>query len=158
MAMPILTRLAVLSALCALGALSACHSGGDDPPAAPPPPAPTVTIAANPPAVQLGSASTITWSSTNSTSCTAAGAWTGTKATSGTESAMPPAAGGASYSLTCTGSGGSASAARQCAASGRADGHADAHGAHRSRRQLDDTYLVVYERNELHSERRMERR
>ena len=116
--MQIVKRLAVIGTLGVLAAMFGCHSGGDDPPAPPPPPpAPVVTIAANPAAVQLGSAATITWSSTNSTSCAATGAWTGVKATSGTESATPQAAGDASYSLACTGSGGTASAATTVAVS-----------------------------------------
>ena len=49
-----------------------------------PTPAPTVTISANPTNITSGNVSTVTWSSTNATSCTAAGGWTGTKATSGT--------------------------------------------------------------------------
>src|SRR6185295_12304666 len=40
---------------------------------------PTVTISASPTTISSGSSSIITWSSTNTTSCTASGAWTGTK-------------------------------------------------------------------------------
>jgi 6-phosphogluconolactonase (cycloisomerase 2 family) len=108
--MQIVKRLAMTWTLGVLAAMSGCRSGGDDPPA-PPPPAPVVTIAANPATVQLGSASTITWSATNATSCNATGSWAGTKAASGSESATPQAAGNASYSLTCTGTGGTASSA-----------------------------------------------
>ena len=50
------------------------------------PEAPTVTLAVAPSAVVSGSAATLTWSSTNATSCTASGNWSGTKATSGTAS------------------------------------------------------------------------
>ena len=111
---PTVKRLAMIWTLGALAAMSGCDNGDDDPPApapAPPPPAPAVAIVASPAAVQLGSASTISWSSSNATSCTASGAWTGAKATSGTEGATPQAAGDASYSLTCTGDGGTASSA-----------------------------------------------
>lgn len=72
------------------------------------PGAPTVTFAAAPTSVQSGSASQLTWSSTNSTSCTSSGAWSGARATSGTQSTGALTA-NASYTLTCTGAGGSAS-------------------------------------------------
>ena len=68
-------------------------------------PAPTVTLTASPTSIASGGSSTLTWSSTNATSCTASGGWTGSKATSGTLGTgaitMP-----SSYSLTCTGTGG----------------------------------------------------
>jgi hypothetical protein len=71
-------------------------------------PAPTVTIAVAPTTIGAGQSATLTWSSTNATSCTASGAWSGTQATSGTLSENPTAGGTATYTLTCTGSGGSA--------------------------------------------------
>ena len=70
-------------------------------------PAPTVSIAANPTSVSSGGSSTLTWSSTNATSCTASGGWSGTKATSGTQS-LSNLTSTATYTLTCTGTGGSA--------------------------------------------------
>ena len=72
----------------------------------PPPPAPTVTLSANPASILSGGASTLTWSSTNASSCTASGGWSGSKATSGTQSTGTLGA-TTSYTLTCTGSGGS---------------------------------------------------
>lgn len=48
-------------------------------------PAPTVTLSANPTTVNSGGSTQLTWSSTNATSCTASGGWTGTKATSGNQ-------------------------------------------------------------------------
>ncbi len=71
-----------------------------------PPPAPTVTISVAPTSIVLGSAATLTWSSTNATSCTASSAWTGSQANSGTMSETPTAAGTSSYTLTCSGAGG----------------------------------------------------
>ncbi len=76
------------------------------PPAATP--APTVTIAANPVSVTAGSNSTLSWSSTNATSCSASGGWSGTKNLSGSQSTGALTTTG-TYSLTCTGAGGSAS-------------------------------------------------
>ena len=70
--------------------------------------APTLTLTASPASVASGSASQLTWSTTNATSCTATGAWTGTLATSGTQSTGALTA-NASYTLTCSGSGGSVS-------------------------------------------------
>ena len=46
---------------------------------------PTVAFSASPTSITSGNISTVTWSSTNATSCTAAGGWTGTKASSGTK-------------------------------------------------------------------------
>ena len=69
--------------------------------------APSVTFTASPTSVQSGAASQLTWTTTNVTSCTASGSWTGTKATSGTQSTGALTA-NASYTLTCSGAGGSA--------------------------------------------------
>lgn len=76
-------------------------------------PLPTVSISSNPTSVVSGGSSTLTWSSTNATSCTASGAnpggqWTGTKATSGNSTLINLTTTG-TYTLTCTGTGGSAS-------------------------------------------------
>ena len=68
-------------------------------------PAPTVAFSANPTSIASGKISTMNWSSTDSTACTAAGGWTGTKAPSGTLVVSP--ANTTTYMLTCTGSGGS---------------------------------------------------
>lgn len=68
---------------------------------------PTVTLAANPTSVTSGGSSTLTWSSTNSTSCTASGGWSGSKATSGSQT-LTNLTTTATYTLTCTGAGGSA--------------------------------------------------
>jgi Beta-propeller repeat/OmpA-like transmembrane domain len=70
-------------------------------------PPPTITITAAPTTITVGQNSTLTWSSTNATSCTASGAWTGTQATSGAQSVSPAATGTSTYTLTCNGSGGS---------------------------------------------------
>lgn len=69
---------------------------------------PTVTLAANPAQVAQGGTSTLTWSSTNATTCTASGGWSGSKATSGSQvtAALSQTT---TYTLTCTGAGGSTS-------------------------------------------------
>ena len=71
--------------------------------------APTVSFSANPTNIASGKVSVMTWSSTNATSCTASGGWTGTKAISGTLAASPPTT--TTYGLACTGSGGTSPAA-----------------------------------------------
>lgn len=69
--------------------------------------APTVTLTANPTSVNSGGSSTLSWSSTNATSCSASGAWSGSGLpTSGSFSATNLTA-TATYTMTCSGPGGS---------------------------------------------------
>lgn len=78
--------------------------------ATPLPPVPTASLSASPTSVVSGGSSTLTWSSTNATSCTASGGWSGSLATSGTF-ATGPLTVAAGYSLVCTGVGGTSPAA-----------------------------------------------
>lgn len=97
----------ISTALCSgiLLVTAGCGGGGS-----PPPPAtPAVTISVSPSAITAGQNSTLTWSSTDATSCTASGAWTGSRATSGNQTIIQPPAGSYTYTLTCTGSGGNTS-------------------------------------------------
>ena len=74
-----------------------------------PPSAPTLSF--NPTSVTTGSTATLTWSSINTTACTASGSWTGSQATSGSATITAPAtAGSVTYTLTCTNAQGSANA------------------------------------------------
>ncbi len=104
-------RLACIS-VC-ISFLSACSGGvgGSDSTtnggSTPLTPTPTVSLSANPTSVASGASSTLSWSSTNATSCTASGAWSGTKSTSGSQSSGTLAA-TSTFSLSCTGAGGSA--------------------------------------------------
>jgi hypothetical protein len=66
---------------------------------------PTAALSANPTAVPSGGSSELTWSSTNASSCTASGGWTGALATSGSQS-VGPLSSSTTYSLSCTGAGG----------------------------------------------------
>lgn len=75
-----------------------------------PVPAPTVSLSAAPNPLTIGAATTLTWTSTDATSCTASEGWTGSRPTAGTESLTPAATGTALYTLTCTGEGGSTAA------------------------------------------------
>lgn len=71
-------------------------------------PPPTVAISASPTSVAYGASSTVTWSSTNATSCTASGAWSGAQASAGSVSTGALTA-NRTYTITCNGAGGSAS-------------------------------------------------
>ncbi len=75
---------------------------------APPPAAPTLTFTASPTTVPLNGNSTLTWSSTNTTSCTASGDWIGAKAVNGTQAENGISSNDV-YTLTCTGPGGTIS-------------------------------------------------
>ncbi len=69
-------------------------------------PQPSVNLDVDATLVGAGDVVTISWSSSNAESCTASGAWSGTKAVQGSESVAVSASG--SYTLTCEGPGGSA--------------------------------------------------
>ncbi len=72
-------------------------------------PAPTVTLQASPAVVDSSGNSTLTWSSTNATTCTASGGWSGTRTTSGT-TMIGPLAIATIFTLSCSGPGGSSQA------------------------------------------------
>jgi len=74
------------------------------PPVTPPP---TLSLSASPTSITQGNSSTISWTSINATSCTASNGWSGSKATSGSQSVSPLTA--TTYTLTCTGNGGNTS-------------------------------------------------
>lgn len=65
----------------------------------------TVSLTADSTSVLLSNSSTLTWSSTNANACTASGAWSGIKSTSGSEAVIISMAGSNTYSINCTGSG-----------------------------------------------------
>ncbi len=85
--------------------------------------APTVNVTITPTAIQPGDSATLTWSSTNSTACTATGGtgtdgWNGTLATSnatGLNTGAIATAGQYAYTLTCAGPGGTGSASQNLA-------------------------------------------
>lgn len=81
--------------------LAACGGGGGGGGGTPtPPPSPTVTLTASPTSVLSGGMATLTWSSTNATTCTASGGWQGSLAISGTQQ-VGPLTTASTYSLTC---------------------------------------------------------
>jgi hypothetical protein len=71
-----------------------------------PPGSPTLTLSAS--SVAVGSSTTLTWSSINTTGCTASGAWSGTVASSGSRTITATAAGNDTYTLSCSNAAGSA--------------------------------------------------
>ena len=79
-----------------------------------PTPMPTVSLSLAPASVPAGLPSTLTWSTTNATSCVASelppsGTWAGNQGLSGSIDVTQAFAGTYTYSLTCTGLGGNAS-------------------------------------------------
>jgi hypothetical protein len=63
---------------------------------------PTATLSISATSIVAGSTATLTWGSTNATSCTASGSWSGSLATSGSQTVTPAAAGTDTYTLTCS--------------------------------------------------------
>ena len=64
----------------------------------------TITLTASPTTIYSGNSSTLTWSATNATSCTSSGAWSGSRAVSGTLNVSPTTT--STYTLSCSGAGG----------------------------------------------------
>ena len=80
-------------------------------PPPPPPPPPTVTLSAFPNPVAYNTASTLTWSSTNATSCTASDGWSGSRAIGGAHTETTGNFTSVrNYSLVCFGPGGDTTA------------------------------------------------
>jgi hypothetical protein len=70
------------------------------------PPAPP-TMALSPTAVTVGGSATLSWSSVNTSACSASGSWSGALPASGSQTVTPTSAGSYTYMLSCSGSGGS---------------------------------------------------
>jgi len=79
------------------------NTNGNPPPGATP--APTLTFTASPTGINAGGSTTLTWSSTNATGCTASNGWSGAKSPSGSEQ-ISNITTSTTYSMTCTGAGG----------------------------------------------------
>ncbi len=65
--------------------------------------APTVAFSVSPTTIVLGQSATLTWSSTNSSSCLASGAWSGDQGAVGTSVQTPTIEGPLTFTLTCSG-------------------------------------------------------
>ncbi|MCB9819462.1 hypothetical protein H6789_02030 [Candidatus Nomurabacteria bacterium] len=70
---------------------------------------PSLTLTASPSTVASGGSSTLTWTTANVTSCTASGAWSGSKTASGGSQNVSNITSNSTYTLTCTGPNGSVS-------------------------------------------------
>lgn len=71
-------------------------------------PLPVIMLGANPPSVTVGETTLLTWSVQNADACAANGAWAGPRALAGSETS-PPLAADSTFTLECTGVGGTAS-------------------------------------------------
>ena len=98
------TRLSIYQAITRAGSLTIDDVSltALDVPATPP----TISLTASANSITVGQSSTLSWSSTNATACSASGAWTGAKSLAGTQVVSPTAS--STYTLTCTGAGGTA--------------------------------------------------
>lgn len=97
----------IAALLCALLLAGCGGGGGSDGGGSTPPPAPTLTLTASPTTLATGGMITLNWSTTHATSCNASGEWSGSKATSGNQDIAASAAGSPTFTLACTGAGGS---------------------------------------------------
>ena len=75
--------------------------GGGDTYTPPATPAATSSISLSSEKGYVGDTVTVTWSSTDATGCTASGAWTGSKGTSGTETFSLESAGTFTFDISC---------------------------------------------------------
>ena len=69
---------------------------------------PVVNLSVSSATIDQGQSATLNWDSTDATSCTVSGGWSGSRATSGSELVSPTAT--TSYTISCDGDGGSISA------------------------------------------------
>ncbi|MEL6949404.1 MAG: hypothetical protein AAGM16_04665 [Pseudomonadota bacterium] len=109
------THWRLLAVAGAASLVAACGGGGGDDPGpdntATPPPAPTLSFSASSLQVQSGESVTLTWSSQNTTACSASGGWTGDKALDGSET-ISNMTQDAQLTLSCQGDGGAVSQTR----------------------------------------------
>ena len=89
--------------LISLLVISSCGGGGGGGGGSPEPqvPSASITMSISSPQIYISQDLTINWSTSNATSCTASGDWSGTKALSGTETLSFTSAGQKSFTLTC---------------------------------------------------------
>jgi uncharacterized protein (TIGR03118 family) len=73
-------------------------------------PSPTASLSVQPTTITAGQSATLTWSTTDASTCSATGGWSGTQATSGTQSVTPTVAGSSTFTLTCSGASGTTNA------------------------------------------------
>ncbi len=103
-----LRYLLILISSSALVPLAACGAGSPAPHPTPAPPQPSVNLSFSASTVAAGQPAILSWSSSNVTSCAASGSWSDAQLTSGKLTFLDVAPGNYSFTLTCTGSYGSA--------------------------------------------------
>jgi len=69
---------------------------------------PTINLSCSPSSIYLGQSTTCSWTTINTTSCTASGAWSGSKLTSGSAVVNPASIPTTTYTLSCSGQSGTA--------------------------------------------------
>ena len=79
--------------------------GGGSEPSVPAPQNITVSLTSSADSAEVNSSITLTWSSTLATSCSASGAWSGSKGTTGSESITIGVGGSNTFSLSCSATG-----------------------------------------------------
>jgi hypothetical protein len=121
--------------------------------------APTVTLAAAPVAITLGKTSTLTWSSTNATACTASNGWSGSEAINGTAVETPAAVGLRELRALLYRSWRYGKRHRRCdgeCGSGGAQGDFDGSANRDNARSNEHADMVVQQRDGLHGKQRVE--
>ena len=83
--------------------ISSCGGGSGSSPSA----VPLFSFASNLLSVEVGQSFNVSWTSTNANACNASGAWSGAKSTTGNETITINTAGDNTFTLSCTGKGGS---------------------------------------------------
>ena len=66
----------------------------------------SITLSISDDQIYIGNSVTLTWSTSNASSCSASGSWTGSRALSGSETVTPDTEGQKSFTLTCSNSAG----------------------------------------------------
>lgn len=99
----------MIAVLCAAALLSCSDATGPtvDPP--PPPPKPTLSLSASSAAIMQHEDITLTWEAQHANGCSASGTWSGSKATSGSETITLDVSGSHTFTLACNGAGGEVS-------------------------------------------------
>ena len=85
---------------------SCCGGGGGGSTSEPPVPGASITLSISDDQIYLGNSVTLTWTTSNASSCSASGSWAGSRALSGSETVTPDSEGQKTYTLTCSNSAG----------------------------------------------------
>jgi len=87
--------------------IASCGGGGGGGGSSEPPvPGASITLSISDDQIYIGNSVTLTWSTSNASSCSASGSWAGSRALSGSETVTPDTEGQKSYTLTCSNSAG----------------------------------------------------